>query len=366
MRPAFSSTKSATGFVVLFMTILLLPAVMKKSWLPPRAEAYLAVPWQSGPYPFLHQQIFEEKANVDIAFIGSSHIWYDIDTSYVQAQLSNKLARPANVITLGWPWAGFDATYFISLDLLRNRKVKLLVIYDEVSPNDAPQVISTRWFRWRDDTGELAGLPWPSQAALYTSAVIGMPRNLLSRVRPNQPAELISPNKNYWEIKYNAPNPAACLGALTSHVGYDYTTNFADFTPETQAGPKDVCVFSAGTNAIFQFNGPVVPPYQLHFMQLLADTARRYSTRIVLLHLPEATDGRSAIMRERTSWRDLVPAKVTLMGIPPENLFSGLSDAEIRQLFLDQTHLNANGQRYFTRLITSSLLDIYDQQTPSN
>jgi hypothetical protein len=54
---------------------------------------------------------------------------------------------------------------------------------------------------------------------------------------------------------------------------------------------------------------------------------------------------------------------VELLGIPPKKLFSGLSDEQVLKLYADPMHLNQNGQRYFTRLITPTLLQLYENST---
>jgi len=54
---------------------------------------------------------------------------------------------------------------------------------------------------------------------------------------------------------------------------------------------------------------------------------------------------------------------VTLLGFPPQKLFAGLNDDEIRKLFAEPYHLNRNGQEYFTGLITPALLKIYETST---
>ena len=43
--------------------------------------------WGNGPYPWIRNQIFEETNDIDIAFMGSSHILHAMDTPYVQAQI---------------------------------------------------------------------------------------------------------------------------------------------------------------------------------------------------------------------------------------------------------------------------------------
>jgi len=43
MHPAFSSTKSMAAFALLLLVMLLLPVMIGRSLLPPRAESYSSV-----------------------------------------------------------------------------------------------------------------------------------------------------------------------------------------------------------------------------------------------------------------------------------------------------------------------------------
>ncbi len=79
-----------------------------------RRDAYSSIPWRAGPFPWLQLKVFDETKDADIVFIGSSQLWCDVDTPYVQKQLSQQLGREAEVFTLGWPWSGFDAAYTIA------------------------------------------------------------------------------------------------------------------------------------------------------------------------------------------------------------------------------------------------------------
>ena len=364
MSPAFSSPKHAGGFALLLLLILLLPALVGKSHLPPREEVYSATPWRFGPYPFLHQQIFEEKGDIDIAFMGSSHIWSGIDTPYVQQEASRMLGRKATVISLGWPWPGFDALYFIAQDLLRNRKVHMLVIHEEFRGPLLPHTAASRWFRFGDNTEALAGLPLQTQAGYYADAIRGMPRNLLSLIRPNLPVQSVAGKKNYWESFYQAPNPADKLGALCAQIGFNYNPDFVEYTPGTQLRESDAYVYSPETKGKFEFSGEPTPPAQLHFARKVAELAKEHGTTLVFLHLPESTEMRATAIHEREFWPDALHADVQLMGIPPATLFAGLKDEEVLKLFYDSGHFNKNGQNYFSKSITARLLELYAPANP--
>jgi hypothetical protein len=183
MSTAFSSPRQAAAFALLLAVLLALPALVAGTGWLDRRDVYPAIPWKYGPFPWIQQKIFAETKDVDMVFLGSSHIWSAVDTPYLQKKLTEQLGREAEVFTLGWPWPGFDASYTIARDLLDHRRVHTLVIDDE-GGSDVPHVNSSRWFRIGEDSEALAGLPWIAQARLYGGAVLGMPRQLLSLAAP--------------------------------------------------------------------------------------------------------------------------------------------------------------------------------------
>jgi len=362
MSPAFSSPKSAAGFALLLLLLLLAPALAGRALLPPRDQIYSSAPERWGPYAYFHRQIFEETNEADIVFMGSSHIGCGIDTPRVQRELSRKLGRDATVFSLGWPYAGFDGLYFIARDLLQHRRVKMLVIQDEFAGTPIPHFAASRLFRFADDAEVLRGLPLNVQAGFYAEAIRGMPRNLLGLVRPNLPVDASPGRTNAWEGFYHAPGIESRLGTLTARIGFDYDPEFADFTPATPALPAEVRVYSAETKSDFEFSGPPTPPAQLHFARQLAELAKAHGTKLVFIHLPEFTEMRAENIHEREIWPEALGADAAMLGVPPAKLFRGISDDEVRKLYYDPGHLNQNGQAWFTQFITPALLDIYESK----
>jgi len=361
MRPAFSSTRAAAAFALLLLVLLALPAVLGKN-LPPREQAYAVQGWGNGPYPWIRNQIFEETNAIDIAFIGSSHLFNAVNTPYVQAQLTEKLGRPAVVRTIAWGGAGYDALYLIARDLLAHRHVRLLVFYDENTGLRNSQI--QMLFRWGDDAAVLSGLPMTEQGLFYCAALIGLPRNGLSLIRPNLPAPLVTAEPNYWTVLTGSPNPATQLGCLSVRRGFTpnplaLSAPFETFAPETTASPLDATVYTPETQTNFNFCAAPLPAWQNHFARLFAALAQDHGVRTVMLYLPTRAEARSAVIPERARWPELFP-DTTLLGIPPAKLFGDLTDAQVLKLYGDPVHFNVNGQTYFTRLITPALVQLYE------
>ena len=370
MRPAFATTKAAAAFALLLLVVLALPTVMGKNQLPSRAAGYAAQSCGCGPYPWIQNQLFQERDDIDLALVGSSHILHCLDARRVQAELSRKLGRPAVVRVIGWGGAGYDALYFITRDLLEHRRVRLLVFYNEGNDPGGPNEKSPAWFRWTDGAADLRGLPWSSQAYFYFAALVGMPRNLLALTRPDLPVNLHTATPDPWEEHYRSARLADTLGSTTSALGFDArpkadcdpTLPFTPYSPATAASPVDVCVYSPATVTNFEFSAAPLPGWQQHFARRLVSLARAHGTRLVLLHIPILEEARLPVIPERTFWRDQAGSDLSLLGVPPGKMFAGLSDEEIRRLYFNPGHLNQNGQAYFTSLVGPALIQLYENQ----
>jgi hypothetical protein len=366
MSPVFSSLRQAIGFGLLLLFLLLLPLLVPRSALPPRETIYNTLPWNVGPYPFIHDQIYVEKNDVDIAIIGDSQVWAAVDAPILQQALSKKLGRPAVVICLCCPWAGFDGLYFLARDLLAHRKVHLLVFSDAAGLDAAPQAVphkqAWRWFRYAEDSSEIATLPLRIRLAYYYGSILGLPRNLLSQLRPNLGPVLTEDRYRDLQAEHHWIMPNTRLGTLTMHIGYNNRPDlFVPYTPTTSAQPTDFVIYSPQTAGQFQFAEPsAAPSLQTYFGQKLATLAVDHGTKLACLNVPYLPDRRLSLIRERYNWAEMMQAPVGLIGIPPGLLFAGLSDNDIAKLYWDAYHFNENGQQYFTRLLAPGLISIYE------
>ena len=343
MSPAFSSARQAGVFAGSLLLILLLPVLAGKWALPTREQMYSSTGRGTIDFPHFHEQIFEEKGDIDMAIMGSSRLGCALDPAYLQEKLSEKLGRPAIVRGLTWTWNGYDALYFIAQDLLQRRKVRLLVISDlsyDLTPatGNVAHHQTSYWFRLADNGEALDGLPLKAKASFYASAILGIPRNLVGLLRPNLDVIPADPNATPWN---HSPT---------------------DFTPHSGITAEDARVYSDATKAGFHFSDRPIPAMQLAFVRKLGRLAQQYHTKIVFVNLPDFADRTQALIEENTNWPDAFQADVSIVGIAPATLLTGLSDDDIRKLYYNPTHFNQNGQNYFTPLITPSLIQIYEEQ----
>jgi len=344
MSPAFSSSRQAGAFALLLLLILLLPVLVGKSVLPSREEAYSSMGRDTIDFPNFHRQFFEEKGDIDIAIMSSSRMGCALDAPYIQEQLSEKLGRKAVVRAITWSWDGYDALYFIAQDLLQHRKVRMILFSDlscDLGPGGSSDIAhhqTSYWFRFADNAEALAGLPLKSKASFYASAVLGMPRNLVGLLRSNLAAIPADPNK-----------PA-----------YNYSPT--NYTPQTTTSPSDVLEYSEATKASFRFLNGQISPMQLAFVRKIGLLAQEHQTQLVFIHLPDFADRSEVLIEEKAYWPDAFQTKLPMVGIAPATLFAGMTDEDIRKLYVNPAHFSQNGQSYFTRIVTPSLIQIYEDQ----
>jgi hypothetical protein len=367
MRPAFTSTKAAAAFAGLLLLVLLAPVLAGKKFLPPREQAYATLSWGYSAYPWIRHEIFEETNDIDVVFMGASRMFFGVDVPYVQAELSKKLGRPAVVRAVAWTGAGYDALYLLAQDLLAHRRVRLLVFDDENRTSAFRNPAIPAWFRWGEDAAALSGLSLAEQARFYFAAVLGMPRNLLGQVRSDLPAALVSARPNILEQFHHTDSIAGHLGTASARLGFadaplqwGDAASFAPYVPQTSATPADAEVYSSTGKTDYAFARAPLPDCQVHFARQFSAVARVHGCRLVLLHHPILEEGRSPLIQERSYWPDIFQTEVTMLGIPPAKLFGGLNDAAMKSLFIEPVHLNQNGQKYFTLLITPRLLQLYE------
>jgi hypothetical protein len=363
MRPAFSSTTQAAAYGLLLLVVLFAPMLAVKKILPPREEAYAFQGYGIAPLPWIRQQVYEETNDIDVAFVGSSRLFHDIDTPYVQAELSHRLARPAIVRSICWGGGGYDMLYLISQDLLEHRRVKMIVFYDEDGEKFRNPAIPL-FFRWSENSEALDGLPAKDRAIFYLAALIEAPRNILTLIRSEIPAEVVPARPTSFEIQYHSPNPATRLGSVATRRGFNpdfYVC--APFQPHAfpaKDGAARVSVYSEFEKDQWSFESRKLPAWQTHFARRFVAMAQAHGCRLVMLHLPGMNEKSLAKIQEREFWPAYLNSGLTMMGISGKNLFAGLADDEIYSLYFDPLHFNQNGQEFFTPIITPSLLSLYE------
>lgn len=351
-RPAFTSNIAAFCFLALVAFALVLPILIAQTNLLTRRDSYGIMPEKTHPYSFLENEIFDNKEDIDILFLGSSLIWAAVDTPQVQKALSDSLGRPARAVTFGHSYNSIDTSYLQLRDLLERKRVRMIVFsVPRVVYNDGPSVSACKFFGYGENRDVTDELPFKYRASLYGCNVLRSPHDLLTIIRKN---------------RSNLTPYADTLGALRAETGWGLDpAAFEKFDPQPPFATASDLTYSPATREQFEFTNERIPFYQNHYLKKLVELLKSKQVPLMMINVPQHTERRNAKAIEIQNWSETLGFEVPLIGIPPATLFAGLSEEEIKRLYYNE-HMNINGNGFFTRAILPGILEVYDKHAPKH
>jgi hypothetical protein len=353
LSPAFDNNAQAFCFLALIVFALALPFLITKSGLISRRDSYDLMPENQGAFSFVKNEIFDNREDIDLLFLGSSIIFADIDTPKVQRELSAALGRPARVVTFGHYFNSADIPYMQMRDLLARKRVRMVIFsVPREAFTEGPSPTVYRFMRYGDDREMFDRLPLGSKISLYACSVLRAPRDVLTVIRPNQ----------------TKPSPfAEYLGADKSKFAWGRAPEkFEKFSPPAPSLPASKMLFKTADDERLQVTNEEVTAHQFYYLKGLVELLQRSETPFAMINLPMYSERRSPKIIERKDWSKVFGREIPLIGVQPSVLFQGLSDEEIEKLFYDDDHLNANGNEFFTRAIMPAILEIYEKNAAKN
>jgi len=353
LKPAFGSNLQALWFLVLIVFALSLPKIITNLNLVSRAESYDHMPETQGAYSFIKDEIFRQKEDIDVLFIGGSIMWDAVDTPRVQKVLSERLGREAKVLTFGFNFNGVDIPYAQLRDLLERRRVRMVVFsVPRLAFTPGPSTLAYKFLRYDDHPEVVEGLSAGSKLSLYACNVLRSPRDLLSAVRRN-------PESKSAE--------AENLGAHKRDEAMEHNrAAFERFTPAPPVFSADRLLFSGTTAANFHFTGAKISPHQDRYLVKLVELLREKRVPLVMLNIPQYSERRSERIIELEDWSQRFGQEIPLIGIAPTVLFAGLSEKEIELLHADREHFNTNGNEFYTQTVLPAILEVYEKHAAQN
>jgi len=339
------SRNAAAALALLLGVCLLLPFPASWGARHGREGLYRNAPTALGPLPAMERQIFQEHGDIDVLVVGDSLLLQAIDVPRLQAALSGDLGRPARVFSFCTNWAGLDRHFVLLQDLLARRRVRM-VVFDMPTParpfEDKLHVQSHFWLRLGDDPDLFRGLSLRDRAAVYSVLVLGAPRQILSRLRPDR----IDPSQT---------DPALLTG-----VEDRYGFNGAPFVALPPRDPAVSALDSRTGWAGFRFTGPPLGSLQRHYAERIAGLLRQYRVRGVIVHVPIYSERHGTTVDERECWPEALDPALTLVGVQPGGLFQGLGEEQIQHYYYNE-HFNQNGKRLFTQVLLPTLRKLYGE-----
>lgn len=353
LRPAFASNAGAVGFLALVIFSLMLPWIITKSELISPRSSYEMMPEHMGEYSFVKDEVFDKQEDIDILFIGASVIWSGIDTPLVQKELSDKLGRPARVVTFGFNYSAFDIPYTFIYDLLERRRVRLVVFsIPRDTIGEGPSVPACKFLRYDRNKEVVDGLPLESKLSLYACNVLRSSQDLLALMRQNRS----KPSKYTDNLGMNKE----ALGMFQN------PKTFQKFIPPSPVFTSESLFLSNSNYDRFTFTNEKFNVHQDHYLHKMIELLTAKKVPLVMLNFPQYSERQSDKVIEYHEWSKKFGVDAPLVGIPPTVLFDGLSEEEIEKLYKDDAHFNINGSEFYTRTILPSILELYEKHNAKN
>lgn len=347
LEPPFSSNLQIIGFIAVVAFALVLPVLITASGVSSRRDSYRLMPEHFGAYSFAEKEIFEEKGDIDILFVGSSVTWQDIDAPQIQAALSKELGRPATVLLFGHNFNDMDITYVKVRDLLQKRHVRLVVTSVLREPfTEGSSQTAFKFLRYGEYMEPLEGLPAESKISLYACSVLRGPRDILAIARHDR----------------SGPSPYADdLGAFKAELGMGRDKKaFESYAPVSPVVPASDMIYLTARPGRFEFSNTLIPRHQDRYLEELVKMLKSENVPLAMINLPGYKERHESKVSEWQDWSKRFGRETPIIGIPPSILFAGLSEDEIERLYCDTEHFNINGNEFFTRAVLPAILKVYD------
>jgi hypothetical protein len=343
LRPALDGDFQTLGLVVLVAVALTSPVWLARLHPQNREHVYRSMRVDDGGFSFVEHEIYDVKDDVDIVFAGPSTVWTGIDSPMVEQALTEKLGRPARVLTFGSAGASTDVQYLQIRDALERKRIGMVVTSVPRAPfTDNPSPAGFRFLTYTDPP-ETIGLPARYRAMLYAGYVLRGPHDMLDWLRPAR----------------DVPSPQASTNGCVRALAGWYDQPYVRVTQSSpQLSPEEL-IYSPRTQSNFGYSGDSLPPYQMYYLTKLYELLKARKVRLVFVSIPMYHERRRSTALERVDWPAMLGAPSTMIGVPPTTLFGNLSDERIQKLFFNDLHLNRNGSEMFTRTITPALVELY-------
>ena len=147
-------------------------------------------------------------------------------------------------------------------------------------------------------------------------------------------------------------------GSLTSHLGLNYDPIFPA-APTFSSPPAKAVVYSPTTKESFRFQGEALNTLQNHFLEKVVELAKDNGTQVIFLNFPLLKEAQNDEIIEKQCWPERFGGEVKLIGVKPTELFQGISEQGLNDLYYDPRHFNEHGQELYTRSILPALGEVY-------
>ncbi|MBX9667478.1 MAG: hypothetical protein K2X93_07655 [Candidatus Obscuribacterales bacterium] len=349
IEPSISNNSQAFAFAGLVLLLAALPYLIGKFGHVTMRDRFLSMHYQSGAFQHAYWEIYKNKLDVDILFMGGCLMAAGINSLALHqhlGQINPEMKIAFFVVTLG----NQDADYFMLRELLKRRRVRFVVLQTpSVNRSYTTPHPACMFWNATQDKDMLSECTSYLKFRMYSQSIFEGLRDLVSIMRHNPTWKLCA--------RYRGAIPTGEWVRMLDGGP------FVEFRPSPVTVPLSELLYSSNPGAFAFRKNSTMSSYNKRFFMKTIKLLEENEIPFVLLHVP-TLDEQGHLVFERDFLKSVCEERrVPLMGISKDRLLGGLSPKEQRLLYSDLSHMNKNGSELFTKTILHGLTQVYRDST---
>jgi len=360
VRPAFTGRIGMLGFALALVAVLAGPYLVHWLLKPDGPSLYRTMPPRYGAYSLV-SELIDKGQPIDILIVGSSRSMTALDPVTIERELQLRYGLTLNVVNLSFNWRGDELYYRLAKLVLERLPVGMVVWPETRSTPKRPHPLAHHLWLAPDENLDGAAFGAARRAGLYGAAVLGVPRRVWAAAFP-QPE--VSPRyARSLAVKREARGfQGERLGWKPKRGGQPARefVEIKDF-PRTEISPAEA-IFTGEYSGSFA-RAKAYSPYQTYFLRRLAELCRQHGARFASIAIPSRFNARE--LKSEVDVRDLadrLPRTWPLIGISQGKLFEAIDLEGVKAYYKNENHLNLNGARFYSMVVTPALKEVYVNQ----
>lgn len=344
IRRAFTSRFDLVVFFCLLLFILIFP-LMGFLGFPKKTLLYKSSSdWalQSG----INYYINENHDDIDVLILGFSSIWVGVDASLLEERLSETLGRKSKVIMLATnhPGEGILRTFYE--DVVRNRKVKLVLVATPSRSSEAPHPYVSHILQIPQNLFMFENSTFKNQVKYYSLMMLRSFQRLL--LLPRQ----VTLQTHEMDLSHNGSYLRPVLWGGKIKYKEEPTTRL-NIHSKSQILPAYKKTSFLLKNEISQF--------QTNHLIELRNRSLEMGSGFGFVYVPLYDERTEPSIVMRVDMRKFGVSQPPIFGVSNEALFAGQSDEQIQTFFYNQNHMNSHAAVQFTGLIAGEISEYFNE-----
>ena len=362
IRPAFSNRKNAILFIFINIFFLILPYLIHYLIPYNPKKTFSSVSLNMACFPFIGDELTKTEP-LDILILGSSSEWTSLNPIIIENKLKKELNRDINVINLSTNWYASEARYFMLEEILKNRKISLVIFgQNDVGSDIRPHLSLLTTFLYPRHQEQLQLLPINEKIILYSISVYGSLKHIINY----DFKELLNPNPvRDCSDNFIQNYKGYYAGNHGFHSYIDKNIKYSN--KEIEFKNNDINLndmfFKGKNDDFFEIIESKYSSYNSFFISQMNKLCKSYNTKFMMIRIPVNINDLTSKnkLREKVKVMEFSDDKnfdFPFVGIPQTLLYKNLSNEQIFSLHSNENHHSEYGANYFSTAIVPAIKKI--------